>query len=93
MGLRKRGEGSFLNLLQKEGLPRKGGVPSKGGGGGGSNPGGNCVHTPRVKIAGIMENRSISAPCFHYVPREYSKHKLNKEISGGQKPMLTVSFG
>lgn len=55
MGLRKRGEGSFLNLLQKEGLPRKGGgVPSKGGGGGGSNPGGNCVHTPRVKIAGIM---------------------------------------
>ena len=34
MGLRKRGEGSFLNLLQKEGLPTKGGggVPSKGGG-------------------------------------------------------------
>ena len=25
MGLRKRGEGSFLNLLQKEGLPTKGG--------------------------------------------------------------------
>ena len=50
MGLRKRGEGSFLNLLQKEGLPTKGG----GGGGGGSNPGGNRVHTPRIKIAGIM---------------------------------------
>lgn len=34
MGLRKRGEGSFLNLLQKEGLPTKGGggVLSKGGG-------------------------------------------------------------
>ena len=46
MGLRKRGEGSFLNLLQKEGLPTKGGggVPSKGGGGGGSNPGGNCTY-------------------------------------------------
>ena len=55
MGLRKRGEGSFLNLLQKEGLPTKGGgVPSKGGRGGGSNPGGNRVHTLRIKIAGIM---------------------------------------
>ena len=55
MGLRKRGEGSFLNLLQKEGLPTKGGggFPQKGGGGG-SNPGGNRVHTPRIKIAGIM---------------------------------------
>lgn len=56
MGLRKRGEGSFLNLLQKEGLPTKGGGGGslKRGGGGGSNPGGNRVHTPRIKIAGIM---------------------------------------
>ena len=31
-------EGNILNLLQKEGVPRKGGVPSEKGG---SNPGGN----------------------------------------------------
>lgn len=54
MGLRKRGEVSFLNLLQKEGLPTKGGGFPQKGGGGGSNPGGNRVHTPRIKIAGIM---------------------------------------
>ena len=31
-------DGNILNLLQKEGVPRKGGVPSEKGG---SNPGGN----------------------------------------------------
>ena len=36
-------EGNFLNLLQKDGLPRQGGFPHKGGGVGwvGSNPEGN----------------------------------------------------
>ena len=33
--------GNFFNLLQKEGVPRKGGFPQKRGGG--SNPGGNYV--------------------------------------------------
>ena len=36
--LSERG-GNFLNLLQKEGVPRKGGFPSEKGD---SNPGGNC---------------------------------------------------
>ena len=36
-GCQKEG-GNFLNLLQKEGLPRTGGLPQKRGG---SNPGGN----------------------------------------------------
>ena len=35
-------EHNILNLLQKEGGPRKGGVSSEKGGGGGPNPGGNC---------------------------------------------------
>ena len=40
-GSQKEG-GNFLNLHQKEGVPRKGVVSSeKGWGGGGSNPGGN----------------------------------------------------
>ena len=34
---------NFLNLLQKEGVPRKGGVPSEKGG---SNPGGNYALPP-----------------------------------------------
>ena len=38
--LSERG-GNFLNLLQKEGLPRKGGGGSLRKGDGGSNPGGN----------------------------------------------------
>ena len=39
--LSERG-GNFLNLLQKEGVPRKG-APSEKGGGGGCNTGGNYV--------------------------------------------------
>ena len=33
--------GNFLNLLKKEGVTQKMGVPSEKEGGGGSNPGGN----------------------------------------------------
>ena len=39
MALRKRGGDNFLNLLQKEGVPRKEGFPQKGRGG--SNFAGN----------------------------------------------------
>ena len=34
--------GNFFNLLQKEGVPRKGGFPQKTGG---SNPGGNYAYS------------------------------------------------
>ena len=53
--------GNFLNLFQKEGLPRKGGGSLRKGGG--SNPGGNYEYIPKltnifmtVKIYLIMKN-------------------------------------
>ena len=58
-GFQKEG-GNFLNLLQKEGVPRKVGFPRKSGG---SNPGGN--YGIRESMVGEKRGRGVKQAMRH----------------------------